>query len=240
MKILLSGAAAAGALLAFAHAEDAVKFDLWQSTTATQSVIAVAGEADGSPFVVAAGADATALDILADDAASLAIADLKAKAQKEIETAAAGDQVVAKEIKTDGEKPEIHKIVLVKKIKAEGDSEAKETRQIIKLKTDKDLDAEAVKSMIAEAKTELAAGDEKADVSVNQETIVAEGDDATVLSLASGAETNVKITETEDGGAKTRLVQISAADAAAAIKFIDSATGLDDAEKAAMKTKLGL
>lgn len=246
MKILLSGAAAAGALLAYAHAEEAVKFDLWQSTTATQNLIAISGQAEGAPFVVAAGAEATALDILADDAASLAIADLKSKGDKAaIETAAIeGDVktvVEKKEITvTDGDKPEIHKIVLVKKISAEGDAAAKETKQIIKLKTDAGMDTEAIKTVIAEAKTDLAAGDEKADVTVEQETIVAEGDDAALLALASDIETNVKILETDENGAKARLVQISAADADAARQFIDGATGLDDAEKTAMKTKLGL
>jgi hypothetical protein len=244
MKTLLTGAAAAAALLAFAQAEEPAKFDLWQSTTTIQNLIAISGQAEGAPFAVAAGADIAALDILADDEASLAIADLKAKSASAVQTAeAATTETVEKkaEVKAEGgDKPAIHKIVLVKKINVEGDAEAKETRQIIKLKTDKEMDAEAIKALIAEAKTDLAAGDASADVSVEQETVAAEGDDATLLALASDTETNVKILETEENGAKTRLVQISAADADAARQFIDQASGLDDSEKAAMKTKLGL
>lgn len=242
MKILLSGAAAAGALLAVAHAEDAAKFDLWSSATAAQNIIAISGQAEGAPFVVAAGADAAALDILADDEASLAIADLKAKGDTAAVEAAATDTAVETVVEktdvasTEGDKPEIHKIVLVKKINAEGDAAAKETRQIIKLKTDAGMDAEAIKAVIAEAKTDLAAGDAKADVTVEQEVISGQEDDAALLQLTG----DVKILETDENGAKTRLVQISDADADAARQFIDSAHGLDDVEKAAMKTKLGL
>jgi hypothetical protein len=250
MKILLAGAVAAGALLAVAQAEETAKFDLWLATEAGQSLIAVSGVAEGAPFVVASGADAAALDILADDAASLVIAELQSKTEKTAieavvadagDAAAAGEAIIEKQIETtdSGEaKPAIHKIVLVKKTEETG--EAKETKQIIKLNTDKDMDAEEIKAVIAEAKADIAAGDKDANVDVQEETIVAEGDDAAILALADDSDAKVMILETANAGAETRLVKIGAADADAARQFIDDAKGLDDAEKTAMKAKLAL
>ena len=82
MKTLLAGAASALALLSAASAADEIRFDLWRSADAAQSLIAVAATGESAPFAAAAGAETSALDILADDAASLAIADLRARSDE--------------------------------------------------------------------------------------------------------------------------------------------------------------
>jgi hypothetical protein len=244
MKIQISGLLAAAALFGAAQAQDAVSYDLWLATDAAQAMIAVSGEAKGAPFAVAKGEAPSALDILADDEASLVIADLRAKAEnaasaaEDAMDASANEQTTA----TADEKAEAdadgvvkaRKIILVKKAGEEAD--AKATRRIIKLKTDESMDAEAINAEIEKAKTEVA--DVAADAADEEEIIAIEGEDAALLALAGDAKTT--IFETEEDGAHQRLVHVSGANADAARGFIDDAKGLDDAEKAAMKSKLGL
>jgi hypothetical protein len=254
MKFLLSSAVAACALLtAAASAEETAQFDLWIATGAAQNVIAVSGEAEGAPFVVASGAEKTALDLLAGDDAALALADLKAKAETapetmttvEIDTTVEKKSKKNKKAKTteteiEAETAEVHKIVLVKKAAAEGDTEAKEERRIIKIKTDAGADGESIETVIAEAKAEMAAEGDTGDAIIEKEITISEGEDASLIALAGDEGGKVMILETDDNGATTRLIHVSGASPDSARQFIDEAEGLDDAEKTDMKSNLGL
>lgn len=249
MKFTLAGAASALALAsgaAFA-ADDA--YDLWQSTEAGQSLIAVTGAAEGAPFAVAAGETAEALDILPADMASLAIADLKARtetAEIEAETDIAenGDAVqdieiaeatpVAEEAAAGDAK--VHKIVLAKKVVDTEAQEAPQSRRIIKLKTDESIENADIEALIESARADLA-GDAGAEIEIEQTMLGADDEDAALFAAAGEAET--LILKTEENGAASRLVRISGVDAETVRGFIDAA-GLDDEEKAAMKAGLGL
>lgn len=244
MKSILAGAVSALALLGAASASEKPTFDLYLSTDAAQSTLAVAGAADAAPFVVAGGATKTALDILADDAAALALADLKAKADIElpkvaeleiekIEEAAKDKKKKAKK----GETAEIekqHKIILVKHAADETDAgaETKVERRIIKVEKLK-KDGETV--VAAETATETAS--EEAALEIGKEILIADQDELAQYAADGG---QIMVIEKSENGAPVRLVKIAGASAASAASFIDQNKGLDDAEKAAMKSKLGL
>ncbi len=244
MKLLLSGAVAAGALLiGAASAEETAQYDLWIATNAAQSLIAVSGAAEGSPFAVAAGPDAAALDVLANDEASLALADLKAKAKTDVVAMAEGEATVEKTKKgkkakaAEAGEAEISKIVLVKKIPAEGETAAKEERRIIKIKTD--ASGETLEAVIAEAKAEMATA-EAGDAVIEKQIAADSGEEATLVALAGEEGGKVTILETDENGENQRLVHVIGASAQSAMKFIDDAEGLDDAERADIKSRLGL
>ena len=255
MKFLLSGAVAASALLiASASAEETAQYDLWITTATAKSLIAVSGAAEGAPFAVAAGPDEAALDLLADDEASLALADLKAKAKTDIVamaseemTAEEGKKAAKKDKKAKAEKAadatgeaQISKIVLVKKVAAEGDVAANEQRRIIKIKTAPDASGETIETVIAEAKAEMAAGEQVGETVIEKEIAIDSGEEATLIALAGEGGGKVTIMETDENGESARLVHVVGASPDSARQFIDDADGLDDAEKAEMKSRLGL
>lgn len=254
MKFLLSGAVAASALLvAAASAEETTQYDLWIATNAAQSLIAVSGAAEGAPFAVAAGPDEAALDILANDEASLALADLKARAKSDTVAMAGEDKAIeiekavkkdkkakAAEVPAETDEAQISKIVLVKKVAAEGDAAAKEERMIIKIKTAGDAGGETLETVIAEAKADMAAAKDADDVVIEKQIAVDSSEEATLIALAGQEGGKVMILETEENGESASLIHVVGASPDAARQFIDDAEGLDDAERAEMKSRLGL
>ncbi|MEQ1929392.1 MAG: hypothetical protein ABL957_02510 [Parvularculaceae bacterium] len=128
-----------------------------------------------------------------------------------------------------------HKIVLIKQVVAGDKSEKKEVRRVIKLSGDKPTEAE-IAALIEKAKGDLKA--EGGDLAIEQGALAADDADAALLASASGAK--VVVVENIMDGASTRLVSITGADADSARAFIDKAEGLEDAEKAKIKTDLGL
>lgn len=271
MRLLTAAASVFALASAPALAKDQVLFDIWQSNDADRAVLAIAAIGEKAPFAAAAGADKTALDLLANDEASLAIAELRARAASKVDLAgedapdgttkivevqkdragmdaadpaAAGDEdaivekpVAAQTTAAEGEGAQ--KIVLVKAIvAAEGDkAQKKEIRRIIKIKTDKDMSDDEIAALIENAKTEFK-GSDSADIEV--ETAALEDGDADAALLASAKGGRVMVIENNENGAATRLVSISGADAEGARSFIEKTEGLDDAEKAKLKSALGL
>ncbi|MEX0644643.1 MAG: hypothetical protein WD076_04990 [Parvularculaceae bacterium] len=258
MKFLLSGAVAASALLInTASAGETAQYDLWIATNGAQSLIAVSGAAEGAPFAVAAGPDAAALDLLAGDEASLVLADLKAKATPAPEIVAMANDEPAAEVKkvvkksknakaadktAEADEAQISKIVLVKKVSAEGDAAATEERRIIKIKTGADASGETIETVIAEAKAEMAASAGEAEIAaeIEKEIAIGSGEEATLIALAGEEGGKVMILETDEDGKNARLVHVVGASAVSARQFIDDAAGLDDAERTEMKSRLGL
>ncbi len=244
MKLFLTAASIFALSAGSAIAKTEANYDLFTSTDAGKTVIAVAATGEAGPFAAASGADASALDLLAADDANLAVAELRARARPavktalETEAAPQSDKTPDADAKT-AEAREAHKIVLVKQIKGD-DEEAskKEVRRIIKLKTDGEVKDAEIQKLIEEAKADLKGADKDAEIAIEKGVLGADDVDAALLAAAKGGK--IYIVENEVDGKATRLVSITGADVAAAKSFIETAKGLDDAEKAAMKTSLGL
>lgn len=264
MKLFLSAASIVALLAGSASAEDAATYDIWQSTEASKSVIAIAAVGDKAPFAAAAGADKSALDLLAADEASVAVAEFRARTTEEVDVA---ENAVEAGAETKGEKKIVeivkeekvedqsahspkdhaeaaeaktadspHKIVLVKASAEDKDCmpEKKEVRRFIKLNSDKGMTDADLAALIEKAQADLKA--EGGEIAVEHGPLAANDMDAAVLASAK----KVVVVENAKDGASTRLVAISGASADAARDFIAKAEGLDDAEKTKIKTDLGL
>ena len=85
--------------------------------------------------------------------------------------------------------------------------------------------------------------DEKREVRVikRHKRAVQSGDDAGLEDeLAAGDDIELDLADDDGSTAERRIIYIKAADAGAAVKFIDGLKGLEDSEKAAMKEAVGL
>jgi hypothetical protein len=234
MKSLFVGAVSALALAASAQAADAPQFDLYRSSDAAQSLIAIVAVGDAAPFAVASGADKAALDILSGDAAASAILDLKAKTETtqiaDAEAAIVKEVKKSKKEKKGADAAEAHEVVLVKQATDEG-QEPKVERKIIKLDRVTEPSADAATSADASA-------DAKTDAIATADAAMAADEDLAKFAQADGGK--VFVIEKTENGAPMRLVKIAAVGADSARAFIDQNAGLDDAEKATIKTTLGL